>query len=265
MDSITDFVQRQWELARGITHPSANGTRWIAVLGFLGVVGFILSAVVLSLALTNKKEVDAIVDFSERILTDYLTNKCVQCYPMENLTYALNESLTGFPGDVRMELRDGALEEDQFVTGLRTPCDTCQDSVGFQWSVDVSAFEVNGFGIYGEKGASIIGAPYSISQYGLSYDPLKIWTLATGIAMDHTISRDRCRPSVANSMYIVAISSDIIQEVCCQYVICMCVQPGPQEWCTRPLLSASNPLNEDRMNCLNGTMTDGCGCGLDVC
>jgi len=267
MDSegVYNWLQRRWEYARGISHPSATGTRWITFFGAIGVIGFILAAVVLSLVMSDRKDANRINDFSKRILTDYLTNKCVNCFPMANLTYELNASLTGSDADVRMQLTGSALERDQFITGLPTPCGNCENNVGYEWNVDVSKAIVDGSGISGESSATVLGSPYFLSEFGVTYDPLKIWAMVTGNVIDDTEAQDRCRGNTANSMYVVAISSDLIQNVCCEYVFCMCVHPGPREWCTRPLLSASDPLDEDRFNCLSGEMAGGCGCGLDVC
>jgi len=264
MDPLA-WVRERFLLDRGLLHPSAASARWLVGFGVVGVFGFILAATVLSMVITDRRGIDEINSFSKNILQNYLTNKCVECYPTENLTYALNQSLTGFPGDVRMYLTGDALAAEQFITGLATPCDECVNTVGYDWSVAATAAVVDGHGIQGETGAVVEGDPYDLSLYGLTYDPLGIWHAQSDLTVSGKGFNDRCRGSTATSLYVVAISSDLIQDVCCEYVICMCTLPGPREWCTRQLLSASDPVYANSMNCQSGNLPGGCGCAQDVC
>lgn len=259
------WVRERFLLDRGLLHPSAASARWLIGFVAFGVIGFILAATALSMVITDRRNIDEINTFSKNVLQNYLTNKCVECYPTENLTYALNASLVGHTGDVRMFLRDDALAADQFVTGLATPCDECVNSVGYDWTVAATAAVVDGHGIVGEANAIVTGEPYDLSVYGLTYDPLGIWQEKSDATISDKGFGDRCRGATATSMYVVAISSDLIQDVCCEYVICMCALPGPREWCTRQLLSASDPVYANAMNCQSGNLPGGCGCGQDVC
>ncbi len=265
---LFEYAKRQLMQDRGEdgARYSMGSSLVIGSLGVLGIIGFVLSAVVLSMVITDQKRVNEINHFSANILDNYLTNKCVNCIPMDSLVYSLNASLNnGNTGYTRMYLTGDALAEDQFITGFETPCDECVNSIGYDWSVSTTAAVVDGFGIQGGTGAVVEGDPYDLSQYGLTFDPLGIWMDKSGITVSDKGFNNRCRGSIANSLYIVVISSDLVQDVCCEYVICMCSQPGPQEWCTRPLLDASNPAYAAQMNCQSGALPGGCGCGQDVC
>lgn len=262
-EDVWDWMRRQSEVVRGLWQPSAVGSTWLWLFGALGIVGFILSAVVLSATLTDRDNVDKLEDFSKRILTDYLTHKCVRCTPAESLLYATNITDV-IPEPVQMHLTGAALQQDQFVTGLVTPCGACVNAGGYSWTAGATRVTVAD-GLRGEMLGFVRGVPYALSEYGVTYDPLGIWGKALGIEIDETKADDRCDGKHASSMYVVAISSDLIQEVCCKYVICMCTIPGPREFCTRPLLLASDPADADRLNCLDGNLPGGCGCGMDVC
>jgi hypothetical protein len=225
---------------------------------------------------SDEDAVDEIHAFARNLIDNYLTNKCVSCYPsgdpQPNLTYALNTSLTApafpLPLDVRMRLVGAALATEQFITGFTTPCAGCVSGVSGQWNVDVKNATVQDHGIKAEATGRVQGNPYYQSQYGVTYDPLSIWSDVTSLEVDHTVAKKRCIPGSTrekNSIYVVAMSSDPIQHVCCDYVFCICAFPGPREWCTRPLLSASASANADRFNCLNGDLPGGCSCSSDVC
>lgn len=262
-----EWVQEKWYEARGWMRLTQSGIFLLTLVGVFGVIGFLFSAITLSLTLDNREDVRDLEYFADNILANYLTQKCVNCLPTEALAYNLNISNVT-PDPVIMWLRGEARQEDQFVTGFTTPCGQCTTgSIGYDWQGVVSDITLSGiYSIRSSLYGFLRGLPYAISEYGVTYDPLGIWSKAIGITIAQTpADKHRCEDKTANSMYVVAVSSDVVQDVCCKYVICFCTQPGPREFCTRSLLSASNSLDADRLNCLYGNNTGGCGCGSEVC
>ena len=267
MDSgALEWAQRQWYESRGVWDLSVSGTRIISVVGVLGVVGFVMSAVVLSMILADRDDVDLLEKFADNVLANYLTHKCSRCIPGTALAYNLNITDV-LPDPVRMYLRGQARQDDQFITGLTTPCAQCTPGgLGGAWNSMVSQLSFEGnYGLRTTLYGFLRGHPYAISQYGVTYDPLGLWSKSLGLSVSTRPAKDRCDSSRASSMYVVAVSADVVQEVCCKYVVCFCTIPGPREFCTRPLLLADDPSDADRFNCLYGNTTGGCGCGSDVC